>query len=1037
MYALINAAFDRNRTAMLLFLFILLSGLSAYISIPKESEPDVVIPIIYVSMGHEGISPEDAERLLVKPMEKELQSLAGLKVLKGSASEGHGSVLMEFDAGFDSEQALADVRERVDSVRSELPADSDEPKVEEINVALFPVLTITLSGPLPERTLLRLARELRDQIEALPGVLEVDIGGDRIEMMEIIVEPTVMESYQLRFDELFGLIRNNNLLIAAGALDTGAGRMVVKVPGVVEELEDVLSMPVKVNGDRVVTFADVASVRRTFMDPEGYARVGGNPAISLEVKKRIGANIIETIDEVHAIVAQQRLQWPDSLYVGFLQDKAKDVRTILSDLQNNVISAIVLVMIVIIAALGPRSALLVGLSIPGSFLAGILVLNAIGYTLNIVVLFSLILVVGMLVDGAIVVAELAERNLSSGMAPKDAYRAAAKRMSWPVAASTLTTLAVFTPLLFWEGVIGQFMKYLPATVIITLGASLFMALVFVPVLGGMLGGGRAQIGGISTVASPSWLARRYLALLKVLLRFPAATLVAAMGVMIATYMLYGAYGRGVEFFPDVEPNFAQVQIHARGDLSIHEKDAVVREVERRILNMEELRVVYGRSFVSGASNNMAEDVIGVIQLEFVDWQRRRPADQILAQIRELTADIPGVIIEPRKQENGPGAGKPVQIELSAPDYSKLAPAAVQLRRLMGELGGFVDIEDSRPLPGVDWRLQVDREEAARFGADIALLGNAVRMVTNGIKLSSYRPDDSDDELDIRVRFPNHYRTLGQLELLRVPTDRGMVPVSNFIELLPAPKTGVIKRVDGQRVITVEADVAEGVLVDDQVSSLKLALEGAGWSQGVDITFKGEDEEQRNASSFLGNAFMTAIFLMVVILVTQFNSLYQTLLVISAIIFSTAGVLLGLLVTQQTFGIVMVGIGIIALAGIVVNNNIVLIDTYNRLREEGMNAFDAALKTGEQRLRPVFLTSVTTVLGLMPMVLSMNIDLIQREISFGAPSTQWWTQLSSAIAGGLSFATVLTLMLTPCLLVLGERLRPSKVATLLSEPSIGL
>jgi multidrug efflux pump len=1028
--AIIAFAFSRIRAVLLVFVFILVAGSLAYIGIPKESEPDIAVPVIYVSMTHEGISPEDAERLLVRPMEKELQSIEGLKELKSTAGEGHASVQLEFSAGFDSKQALTDVREKVDAVKVKLPDASDEPEVLEVNVALFPVLTVALSGSIPERTLVLIARDLKDRIEALPGVLEAVIGGDREALMEIIVDPAVMETYGVQYSELFSLIRNNNMLVAAGAMDTGAGRLVMKVPGLIEDLDDILGMPVKVDAGRVVTFGEVATVRRGFKDPDSFARVGGQPAVTLEVKKRVGANIINTIAQVRETVEAERLSWPAAVEVGYMQDKSEQIRDMLADLQNNILSAIILVMIVIIAALGLRSAILVGLAIPGAFLAAILVLDSTGYTLNIVVLFSLILVVGMLVDGAIVVTELADRRMHDGQRPLDAYASAARRMSGPVTASTVTTLAVFMPLLFWPGMVGEFMKFLPITVIIALTASLAMALVFIPVLGGTITRHRPArsdlpVGDIS---------RYYSRLLYRLLRHPGKTLAAALIAMLVAYAGYTLFGKGVEFFPDVEPEFALIQIHARGDLSVHEKDIIVRRVEQRVLDMPELQAVYARSFNDARAQNMAEDVVGAIQLEFIDWEKRRPAAEILDEMRRRTADIPGILLEFRKAENGPSEGKPIQIEFRARDFSRVPAVVEQVRALMAEQGGYVDIEDDRPLPGIEWRLELNRELAARYGADVVMLGNAVQMVTSGIKVTEYRPDDSDDEVDIRVRFPYSERNLGQLDQLRVSTPRGMVPISNFVTIKPAPKSGTLTRVDSDRVITLRADVADKVLPDNQLKGLQAALAQAHTDPEVTIGFKGEDEDQREAMEFLAGAFVSAIFLMALVLVIQFNSIYQAVLVLTAIVFSTAGVLLGLLITGQPFGIVMVGLGIIALAGIVVNNNIVLIDTYNRIRREGIDAVDAALKTGQLRLRPVFLTAVTTVLGLMPMVLAMNIDLVNREISFGAPSTQWWTQLASAIAGGLSFATVLTLVLTPCLLVLGEQFseRAQVVATTVAD-----
>ncbi|MFK8079155.1 MAG: efflux RND transporter permease subunit [Granulosicoccus sp.] len=1047
-YQIIDAAFSRHRTVVMLLIFLLVSGVMAYISIPKESEPDVPIPIIYVSMTHDGISPDDAERLLVRPMEKEMQSISGLKQMSGTAGEGFASVLLEFDAGFNGETALADVRERVDKAKSKLPAATDEPSVNEVNVALFPVLNISLSGPIPERTLTRIAREFKDKLEALPGVLEADIAGEREEFMEIIVDPLVMETYNLDFDAIFGIVRNNNLLVAAGAIDTGAGRMVVKVPGVIENIADVMKLPIKVTGSSVVTFGDVASIRRTYKDPSSFARLDGQPTLVLEISKRLGANIIETIDSVRTAVDAERDRLPPNLIIGFHQDKSSETKTMLTDLQNNVISGVVLVMIVIMATLGVRSSILVGLAIPGSFLTGILVIHSMGFTMNVVVLFSLILVVGMLVDGAIIVSELADRNIDSGMDTSSAYASASKRMAWPVIASTFTTLAVFFPLLFWPGLIGQFMRYMPITVISCLLASLAMALVFVPVVGKLIGRRTSSHDAVYAHSEDSFdpaqhapdkvrnnahgIKASYLRTLYTLLCHPVKTLAGVLLFTVGSYLLYGVLGKGVEFFPSVEPESMAVQVHARGDLSIYEQDAILARVEQRLFNHDEIKSVYTRTGNSNDQNNSSSDVIGSIQLELIKWDKRRKANQITAQLREELSDIAGIKVEFVANEGGPdGGGKPINIQVSAP-VAKLDGAVDQLRRIMEDQGGFKDIGDNRALPGVEWRLSVDREEAARFGANVALIGNAIQLITTGIRVAGYRPDDATDELDIRVRYPREKRDLDQISQIRVPTSNGMVPISNFVTISPAPKTGVIKRVGAKRAVTVEADVADGKLADTELTILQGTLLEQAVDPEISVAFKGEAEEQQETMVFLLMAFVGAIFLMTLFLVTQFNSLYQAFLVLTAILFSTSGVLVGLMITGQPFGIVMVGIGIIALAGIVVNNNIVLIDTYNTYRRQGAAAIDAAMLTGSVRARPVLLTAITTILGLVPMVFAMNIDLIDRTISFGAPSTQWWTQLSSAIAGGLAFTTLLTLFLTPCLLVLGvkatERYQAPKLQT---------
>lgn len=1012
MRALIAAAMDRSRTTLLTFAFLILGGLAAYQAIPKESNPDVTIPMIYISMTLEGVSPEDGERLLIRPMEQELRSLEGIKEMRSTASEGHASVMLEFDAGFDPDKALQDVREKVDTARTKLPSEADEPSVNEINVSLFPVLSVGLSGPLSERELITIARRLQDEIEAIPEVLEVEIGGDREDLLEIVADPQVLESYGLDFDQLASLVSRNNQLVAAGSLDTGNGRMALKVPGVIENIEDVMAMPVKVDDDTVVTFGDVAILQRTFKDPTGFARINGEPAVVLEVSKRSGANILETVEQVRALIDRASGHLPDTLDIRYIMDQSDEVRDILYDLLNNVLTAIVLVIIVVIAAMGPRSALLVGLTIPGAFLTGILVIWSMGVTLNIVVLFSLILVAGMLVDGAIVVSELADRNLNEGQPVRTAWVEAASRMAWPVIASTATTLSVFVPLLFWPGVVGEFMQYLPMTVIICLLASLAMALIFLPVLGSVSGGRRTRLpseGG------------RFMALyrkvLSALLARPVLTLLGALVVIALIYAAYGRFNHGVEFFPSVEPDSAQVQVRARGDLSVYERDAIVREVERRLQGMAEVKALYARSMLT-TSSEMAPDVIGVLQFQFNDWFTRRPASAILSDFRQRTADIPGIELEFREQEGGPNTGKPVEILVSSLDSRLIDSHVEQIEQTMRDMGGFVDIEDDRSLPGIEWRLEVDREAAARFGTDVLSIGSAVRLVTNGLILATYRPEDVRDEVDIAVRVPRDWRELDQLERQTINTSRGQVPLSQFVTLEPGDKTATIVRVDGQRTVTIKSDVGPGEQVTQLLQSLQQQMPEA--PEGVTVRLAGENEDQQQAATFLMSAFVVALGLMLLILLTQFNSFYQTLLVLSAIVLSTAGVLLGLLFNGQPFGVVMVGMGVIALAGIVVNNNIILIDTFNQMKQDGLGAFEAALETGCVRFRPVLLTAVTTVLGLLPMVLGINVDLLSPSLGLGAPSTQWWTQLSSAIAGGLTFATLLTLLVTPALLVLGDR-----------------
>ena len=1025
----VGTAFNYSRTVLSVLVFILIAGSFAYRDIPKESEPDIDIPIIYVTVNHDGISPEDAERLLIRPLEQELKTIEGVKEMRSSGYEGGANVLLEFDAGFDADTALQDVREAVDLAKTQLPAASDDPEVHEVNFSLFPVVVVILSGDVPDRALYDLARDLKDAVEGIGEVLEAKLTGNRDEVVEVIVDPLRLESYGLDPALAAATVSGSNLLVAAGVQDTGQGRFSIKVPGLFESVLDIVGLPVLTDGDSVVTVGDIAQVRRTFRDPSSYARVNGKPAVALEVSKRSGENVIATIEKIRAVVTDEQLKWPttlrESVKVSYSQDRSGQIRTMLSDLQNSVLSAVILVMVVVIAALGIRSGALVGMAIPGSFLTALLLLYLLGVSLNIVVLFSLILAVGMLVDGAIVVTEFADRRLSEGVPRRQAYLQASQRMAAPIIASTATTLAAFLPLVFWPGIVGEFMKFLPMTVLMTLSASLLMALIFVPTVGALIGkpadtSSRAlrtlSAGESGDLFSISGFTGRYLTLLAQAVKRPGQVMALAIGLLIGVLLLYGRIGPGVEFFPDVEPDNAQIQVRARGNLSVDEQDEIMRAVEQRVLDIRGVRTFYTR--VGGDANSEeAEDIVGSISLEFADWRHRPRVNQIFETLRERLVDFSGVIIDLRKEEGGPPVGKPLQLQLSSYYPELLVPAAAIVRAQFDGMTGLNSIEDSRPLPGIDWTLQVDRAQAAKYGVDIGKVGNMIQMTTGGYKIGDYRPDDSADEIDIRVRFPESDRTITGLSEVRVSTAAGSVPVSNFVVREARQKTGMLKRVDGFRVITVKADVDEGVLADAKLQELESWLAESPLDPRIQVTFKGEDEEQAKAKAFLGKAFLVALFVMGLILVTQFNSFYQALLILFAVVMSTVGVLIGLMATGSPFGIVMNGIGVIALAGIVVNNNIVLIDTYVRLRQTITDPVEAVLRTGAQRLRPVMLTTVTTILGLLPMMLGINIDFLSREVTQGAPSTQWWTQLATSIVFGLSFATVLTLVVTPSALVL--------------------
>lgn len=1038
----IEACFHHSRAVISILILLVLMGLSTYLVIPRESAPDVKIPIIYIQLHLEGISPEDAERLLIKPVETKVRSIEGIKEMKSNAYQSGANIILEFRAGFNADKARLDVREKVDDAKSNLPSDAKEPVIKEVNVSLFPVLAVHLSGHVPNRTLYQLAENIRDTVEArIPSVLEAAIVGNREDVVEIVIDPEKLDGYGLSTQETLSIIRRNNVLVSAGAIDTGKGKFSIKVPGLIENVEDLANFPLITSGDSVVRIQDVATVRRTYKDPTGYARLNGTPSVSVEISKRTGENILETVEAVQRVISDLSKEWPKSVKISFTQDESTRIKTQISDLQNNLIAAVLLVMIVMVLSMGWRSSLLVSISIPGAFLIGVLVIGFLGYTLNIVVLFSLILAVGLLVDGAIIVVEYADRQMVCGKSKREAYLEASKYMAWPVFSSTATILVVFLPLLFWPGVVGQFMKFLPITLIATLAASFFMAMVFIPTIGSLVGKVSTSIGNeisrnIELVeAGPlknlTGLTRKYVDYLSISLNHPFKTIGGVIVLIVFTQQLYYHFGKGIEFFPDIEPDTAVIKIRARGNLSVQEKDNIVQTVEKKVLGIPGIKTAYSNTDIrqGGGGKSMGaplqEDVIGLITLEFDDWQKREKVDVILRELDKKLKHIQGIFIEFQKNKPGPSTDKPIQIQLSSDNPQLLEDARLKILQHLKSMKGLTNIEDDKPIPGIEWVYRVDRAQALKFGTDISLIGSLIKLATNGMKVDVYRPNDVRDEVDILARYPEKYRTLDRLASLKIQTPHGLVPLTTFVKETTEPKFDTLKRSDGKRAYLIKADVEHGILADEKIKLINQWLKKNPLSPKVSALFKGEEEDKKETGVFLLKSFVVAICAIAVILTIQFNSFFNMALVLSSITFSTIGMFFGLLVTNQAFSIVMCGIGTIALAGIIVNNNIILIDTFERIKGQYSDVKEALLRTGAQRLRPVILTKLTTALGLLPIQLGLDIGFIERHIQHGGPSTQWWIQLATCLIFGILFASPLTLFVTPCALLLREKYKRRK------------
>jgi multidrug efflux pump len=1101
----------------------LAAGVFSYTGLPKEGEPDIEIPALFISVVFPGISAADSETLLIRPIETELADIDGLKKMTATAAENYAGVAIEFEFGWDKAKTMADVRDAMNSAEAFFPEGAEKYSINELNFSEFPIIIVNLTGDVPERTMTRVAKKLQEEIEAMDAVLEAVVSGDREEMVEVTIDPLRLESYNVTAGELINVVQNNNQLIAAGEVDSKQGTFSVKIPSSFNEVQDIYNLPVKTNGDRIVTLGDLAQIKLTFVDRSGTARFNGQNTVALQVVKRKGFNLIGTAREVRLLVEKESQGWPANLKaavdVGTSNDQSRVVDSMVRQLEGSVLTAIALVMIVVLTSLGTRAALLVGFSIPTSFLLCFVLLGLMGITISNIVMFGLILAVGMLVDGAIVVVEYADKRISQGTGPMKAYVEAAKRMFWPVVSSTATTLCAFLPMLFWPGVPGQFMGMLPVTLIFVLSASLIVALIYLPILGGVSGrlsrffenssnllrdivpwfirlplvplvtfflclsilqvvnpnllldidleeaGPMANLPGVVMFILSAFMASIVLGSVEIrkrqknvkagyrrtpfgyFIKFiagnPIMPLIAIGGVIGFTSFIFTTFGKnnyGVEFFVEGEPEQAIVYVKARGNLSLTEKDILVRQAELIVNAHPGVESVFSFAGTGGLNQNTAgatapKDTIGQIQLETIPWENRRgnpdlDGNKIIAELSNALSVLPGIEIEILELERGPASPKPVHLRLKGENWSDLLSTTAKMRAIFNQTEGLIQVEDTRPLPGIDWQIDVDVEKAGRYGADVATVGAMVQLVTRGILLDTMRVDSSDEEIEIRVRLPEEDRFLSTLDNLKVRTADGLVPLSNFISRKPVTKLAEINRIDQKRYFDIKAGVQanlkrtilsdEGVEneifinANERITYLTGYLEENPLPPGISWEWTGDQADQAESQAFLSSAFAAALVLMFIILLAQFNSFYNSFVVLIAVVLSTVGVLIGMLVMQQPFSIIMTGTGIVALAGIVVNNNIVLIDTYQELSRY-LPKVEAIIRTAEQRIRPVLLTTITTMAGLAPMMFGLSLDFVNGGYSVDSPTALWWKQLATAVVFGLGTATMLTLVFTPALL----------------------
>ncbi|MGV8832781.1 MAG: efflux RND transporter permease subunit [Devosia sp.] len=1022
------------RVVLTVMVLLLAAGFAAYNSLPKESFPAIDIPYFYVSVSQTGVSPHDAEQLLAKPIEDRVKEIDGLENYSSTSTTGHASVFLEFNVSADKDQALSDVRAALDGLSSELPDDATEPTVSEISFTDTPVISVAIYGTVPERELVRRANDLKDELETMPDAQSVTLSGSRDEVLEVTIDLNRLEAYDLTASQLFDALAKNNMVVPGGTLDTGQGSFNVKVPGLIQNAEDVYSLPLKTVGDTVVTFGDVATVTRTFEDATQYAHVNGQPAITLGVSKKLGTNVIDVSDEVRKITSEFTADWPKAIETSFLIDQADTTKGMFRSLEAAVLTAVALVLITCIATLGWRAAIMIGMSIPISFMIAFLVIQMLGMTINMMIMFGLVLAVGVLVDDPIVVVEYAERKLQEGVSKKEAFILAARKMFVPVVSATFTTLGAFVPLLFWPGIIGKFMSYLPTVVIVVMIASLVSALIFMPIIGSLIASSHVdekekEAADIVMYADKfdtkkvRGLTGMYVRTMEHLMHQPIITLAVGFSIVAMMFAAYIMNPTGTEAFPASEPEFGTVNVITRGNYSPVEIRDMLVEVEDQILQVEGIQDVI-MSFGGGTGGSAPPDTIGSFNLQLMPYVERVKAAEIFQNIRDRVADISGLDVQIAAQENGPPAGKAINLRVEGTIYDDIAPSVAKLRNFIEkDLGDTIDVEDGRPAPGIDWEITIDREAAAKYGIGVRELSPYVQLVTSGVKLGTYRPDDGGDELDIRVRLPKSERTFDALDSLRIVTTQGLVPVSNFINRTAVPKVGNIARRNGVYSMNVAANLnptnaaGEEVTSAEKIKEIKAWQATQEWPASVKIVYGGAAEQVDDTNAFIVSALMAALALIAGILLIEYNSFYQVVVTLMTVVMSIGGVLLGMLVTGMSFSAIMTGLGIVALAGIVVKNGIVLIDTYNHYnRDEQVEPVKAMLITISQRVRPVLLTAMVTGLGVIPMAMNIEFDFIRREIVVGGIAGSWFIHLSAALVSGLFVSTALTLVMVPVMVV---------------------
>lgn len=1020
-----NVSLAHKTSVFVLLVIIFIGGLTSYIGLPVESFPDIKQPVVFVAAPYVGVAPSDMETLVLKPLEDQLEEISKIKRMTSQASEGYASITCEFEPDIEVDEAVRKVREKVDLAKPDLPKDLDDPMVQEINFENVPIMVVSITGDESLVKLKKIAEDLQDLFENVSGVLEVNLTGGLEREVKVNVNPGRLEYYKIGVEDVIAAIRQENLTIPGGATESGNLKWTVRVPGEFDSVREISDIVVKTKNGMPIYLNDLAAVYFGFKDEESYSRLNGKPSVTLTITKRSGENIIRITDEIKAILTREEANFPASTEYLIVTDMSEEIRTMVNDLENNIISGLLLVVFVLYFFMGARNGLLVGIAIPLSMLLSFIIISLMGYTLNMMVLFSLILALGMLVDNAVVIVENIYRHHEQGKGVLKAAQDGTEEVGMAVVVSTITTLMAFLPLIFWDDIMGEFMKFLPITLIITLSCSLFVALVFNPVIASVFLRIDPKIDKLLGDRLLRRLTGYYEQTLGWTLRNRWKSLgAAAFGflMMTAIWVVFTLSEYGVELFPSIQPNQIFVEVEAPLGTRLETSDAIVRQVEERIrqtTDMEDYVVNVGNvqnMFDFGASGGASHKSQVTIDL-LKSYERSQNSFITMEAVGDAIRGIPGATIDVSKPDEGPPTGKPVEIRIKGQDFNVLARISEDIMSKIEDVPDITKLKDNYDKGKPELRVRIDREKAALFELNTSMIANTVRTAINGTEASEYRV--GTDEYDITVRFSKDFRqNYNDLLNLTVFHEGVHYPLANFATIELASGMSSINHVDGDRVVTITAE-SLGKNPAEVLEACKKRLENYHLPAGYTMTFAGQNEEQQKSMDFLSNAFMVAIFLIFFLLVTQFNSVTLPFVIMMSVLLSFFGVFFGLWITMRPFGIIMTGIGIISLAGVVVNNAIVLIDYIQKLRERGLSKFEAIIEGGKTRLRPVLLTAITTILGLIPLTVGINIDFIglfkgdfSKFIQFGTESSQWWSGMGIAVIFGLLFSTALTLVIVP-------------------------